>query len=181
MRDRRVAHHDRTCDAARALLSMNRMARPNSPDVERERYGGESGRRFQEHSTAWVHGDGTDDPGLDDEPVDELVERLGREMGAAVNRAPASEHDMLRDYASALVRENTAANTPQATRPTRRARLSFFATAVWLVVAGVVFSLIFPPAGIVCFLMAGVAAVLAAVVGKGEVRSEPTSTPRDAA
>jgi hypothetical protein len=29
--------------------------------------------------------------------------------------------------------------------------------------------------------MAGVAAVLAAVIGKGEVRSEPTSTPRDAA
>jgi hypothetical protein len=154
------------------------MARPNSPDIERERYGGESGQRFQEHSTAWVHGDEAHDHDLDDEPVDELVERLGREMGAAVNRAPASEHEMLRDYASALVRENTAANTP---RPTRRARLSFFATAVWLGVAGMALSLVFPPAAIVCLLMAGVAGVLAVVIGKGEVQPEDTSTPRDAA
>jgi hypothetical protein len=135
---------------------MNRMARPNSPDVERERYGGESGRRFQEHSTAWVHGDGTDDPGLDDEPVDELVERLGREMGAAVNRgAGVRARHAARLCERAGSREHGGETPRRRTRPTRRARLSFFATAVWLVVAGVVFSLIFPPAGIVCFLYGG--------------------------
>jgi hypothetical protein len=41
-----------------------------------------------------------------------------------------------------------------------------------------VLSFVLPPAGIVCFLMAGVAAVLAAILGPGEVKPERSATLR---
>jgi uncharacterized membrane protein len=59
----------------------------------------------------------------------------------------------------------------------RRARLSFFAVAVWLAVAGAVLVFLLPAAGFVCFLLAGLSAVLAAILGPGEARTERSAAP----
>ena len=99
-------------------------------------------------------------------------------MSEAVNRAPMDERDELRTYATELVREDTSSSVSRL--PTRRARLSFFAVAVWLAIAGAVLSFFLPSAGIVCFFMAGVSAVLAAILGPGEAQPEPTTdSPND--
>ena len=113
--------------------------------------------------------------------IDEVVERLSRDMSEAVNRAPFDDRDELRTYASELVREDTSAPRAEPRRPTRRARLSFFAVAVWLAAAGALLSFLVPAAGIVCFLMAGVAAVLALILGTGEATPEPTTDSSDSA
>ncbi len=112
--------------------------------------------------------------------IDEVVERLSRDMSAAVNRAPDEDRDELRDYAADLVREDTAPRAAQR-GPTPRATLSFFALAVWLAIAGAVLSFLLPPVGVVCFVMAGLAAVLAAVLGRREPRPERSAQPGDVA
>jgi len=110
----------------------------------------------------------------EEESYDHRVERLSRELSEAVNAAPDEDHATLRDYANELVREDTAPVSAKS-GPTRRARLSFFALAVWLVVIGAVLGILVPPAGVVCLLMAGLSGVLAALFGRGEVRNEPTT------
>jgi len=139
-----------------ALHHDSDSARPR-----RDLYGGEAGRRFQDHSEQWIG----DDPRRPDDAIsiDEVIQRLSRDMSDAVYRSPTDERDDLRTYATRARR-----------RPTRRTRLSFFAVAVWLAIAGAVLSFFLPSAGIVCFFMAGVAAVLAAIIGPGEVQPEPT-------
>jgi hypothetical protein len=104
----------------------------------------------------------------DDVSIDEVVERLSRDISEAVNRAPLEERDELRTYASEIVREDTAPPGAEVRPPVRRARLSFFAVAAWLAIAGGILAVLVPPAGIVCFLMAGVAAVLAVIIGPGD-------------
>jgi hypothetical protein len=148
-----------------ALHHDSDSARPR-----RDLYGGEAGRRFQDHSEQWID----DDPTRPDDAIsiDEVIQRLSRDMSDAVKRAPMDERDAFRTYATELVHEDTAPSR----LPTRRARLSFFAVAVWLAVAGAVLSFLLPSAGIVCFFMAGVAAVLAAILGPGEVQPEPTTS-----
>ena len=105
----------------------------------------------------------------DDVSIDEVVERLSRDISDAVNRAPFDERDELRSYASEIVREDTAPPGVETRPPARRAKLSFFAVAVWLAVAGAVLAVFIPPAGVVCFLMAGIAALLGAILGPGDV------------
>ena len=124
------------------------------------------------------------DPALDDDVVrpddvsiDEVVERLSRDISDAVNRAPFDERDELRSYASEIVREDTAPSAATPRSPARRARLSFFAVAVWLAIAGAVVSFFIPPAGVVCFLMSGVAAVLAVILGPGDGIGSRATTP----
>src|SRR5262245_57580656 len=74
-----------------------------------------------------------DVPRPDDVSIDEVVERLSRDISDAVNRAPLEERDELRTYASEIVREDTAPPGIAARPPAaRHARLSFFAVAVWL-------------------------------------------------
>ena len=156
--------------------------RPDPANARRERDGGVAGGRFPERSERGRKGNGlvaaetADDVTRPDDAIsiDEVVERLSRDLSDAVNRAPTDERDELRSYASELVREDTAPGGSHGRLPTRRARLSFFAVAVWLAVAGVVLAFLVPPAGFVCFLLAGVAAVLAAILGPGEVRPEPS-------
>jgi hypothetical protein len=163
----------------------------NSTRPRRDQYGGEAGRRFQDHSEEWIdEHDGVTrrhDPGFVDDDatrpddaisIDEVIQRLSRDMSDAVNRAPMDERDELRTYATELVREDTSSSVSRL--PTRRARLSFFAVAVWLALAGAVLSFLLPSAGIVCFFMAGVSAVLAAILGPGEAQPEPTTdSPND--
>ena len=158
-------------------------SRPVSPsNASRERYGNEAGRRIQDRTERWLDehevpgtpGD-SDDPRRADDAVsiDEVIERLSRDMSDAVERAPAGERDEIRSYATELIREDTAPH--QSRLPNRRARLSFFAVAVWLALAGLLLTFLFPQAAIVCFLMAGVSGVLAAVLGPGEPRRERTA------
>jgi hypothetical protein len=104
----------------------------------------------------------------DDVSIDEVVERLSRDISDAVNRAPLDERDELRSYASEIVREDTAPPGAEARPPAKRARLSFFAVAVWLAVAGLVLAVLIPPAGLVCLFMAGVSVVLALILGPGD-------------
>jgi hypothetical protein len=119
----------------------------------------------------------------DDVSIDEVVERLSRDISDAVNRAPFDERDELRSYASEIVREDTAPPGVEARPPARRAKLSFFAVAVWLAVAGAVLMAFIPPAGVVCFLMAGIAGLLAVILGPGDGSARSTDSadpPRDA-
>jgi hypothetical protein len=116
----------------------------------------------------------------DDVSIDEVVERLSRDISDAVNRAPFDERDELRSYASEIVREDTAPPRVEARPPARRERLSFFAVAVWLAVAGAVLAVVLPPAGIICFLMAGVAAVLAVILGPADALVDRTAAARRA-
>jgi hypothetical protein len=104
----------------------------------------------------------------DDVSIDEVVERLSRDISDAVNRAPFDERDELRSYAREIVREDTAPPGVESGSPARGTRLSFFAVAVWLAVAGAVLAFLIPSAGIVCFVMAGIAAVLALILGPGD-------------
>jgi hypothetical protein len=104
----------------------------------------------------------------DDVSIDEVVERLSRNISEAVNRAPLDERDELRTYASEIVREDTAPPGAEVRPPMRRAKLSFFAVAAWLAVAGGILAILMPPAGIVCFVMAGIAAVMAVILGPGD-------------
>jgi hypothetical protein len=149
-------------------------------NVRRERHGGAAGRRFQERSEGWVdtHDAGEpDDLGRpDDAPaIDVVVERLSRDLTDAVRREGAARRAGNGSYAEDIIREDTATPGAPPSPPTRRARLSFFSVAVWLAIAGAVLAFIVPPASLVCFVMAGLAAVLAALLGPGEVRSEPTA------
>jgi hypothetical protein len=86
----------------------------------------------------------------DDVSIDEVVERLSRDISDAVNRAPFDERNELRSYASEIVREDTAPPGVDARLPARGSRLSFFAVAVALAVAGAVLAVVIPPTGIVC-------------------------------
>src|SRR5262245_31782563 len=89
-------------------------SRPAPPsNVPRERYGNEAGRRIQDRTEQWLDDHDvpstptdTDDPRRADDAVsiDEVIERLSRDMSDAVKRAPANERDELRSYASELVR-----------------------------------------------------------------------------
>jgi hypothetical protein len=118
----------------------------------------------------------------DEVSIDEVVERLSRDISDAVNRVPFDESHELRSYASDLVREDAAPRAVHAAPPVRRARLSFFVIAVWLAIAGAALAFVLPPAGIVCFVMAAVAAVLAAIVGPGDAvgsRATTSSSPPD--
>jgi hypothetical protein len=174
------------------LLTILGMARQLDPSTNRERRDGgrpfpspvdRRGRRVM--PSRYPNGDldrVRDDATRPDDAIsiDEVVERLSRDMSEAVNRAPFDDRDELRSYASALIREDTSAPRADLQRPTRRARLSFFAVAVWLAVAGAMLSFLVPAAGVVCFVMAGVAAVLALIVGTGEAVPEPTTdAPRE--
>ena len=113
----------------------------------------------------------------DEVSIDEVVERLSRDISDAVNRVPFDERHELRSYASELVREDTAPRGVHPAPPARRARLSFFAIAVWLAIAGAVLAFVLPPAGIVCFVMAAVVAVLAVIVGPGDSVGSRATTP----
>lgn len=149
------------------------MARGES--TESERYGGTSGRHFQEHSTSWVRRD----PSVpDEEPVDDLVERLGQEIGSASGRTSTPGRE-LHQHASELVHENAAANPATSAPPTGRARGAFVAMAVFLALGGIALLLFSSAAGIVCILMAGVAAAAAAALGRHEVLPEATSAAPD--
>lgn len=118
----------------------------------------------------------------DEVSIDEVVERLSRDISDAVNRVPFDDRHELRSYASDIVREGVAPRGVATAPPARRARLSFFAIAAWLAVAGAVLAFVLPPAGIVCFVMAGVAAVLAVIIGPGDSiggRATTSSGPPD--
>jgi hypothetical protein len=151
-------------------------SRLDSSTLHRKRYGqaparplpplGDRRRRGPSHPTSAVPDDDVVRP--DDVSIDEVVERLGRDISDAVNRAPLDERDELRSYASEIVREDTAPPGVEAHPPARGSRMSFFAVAVWLAVAGAVLAVLIPPAGIVCFLMAAIAAVLAVILGPGD-------------
>ena len=151
----------------------------NHTDIhgENERYGGEAGRRNQVHTTDWVRGrgvgalstrtdvDDADAVRADDAiSIDEVVERLSRDMAAAVHRATDGERDELREYEQTLHHEER--NAPAHPRsPARRARITFFQLAFWLAAAGLILTFVMPAAGIVCLVMAGIAGLLAAFLG----------------
>jgi hypothetical protein len=165
------------------------MATRSDPANARRERSAVVGRRTEGRSDLpLAGGDGFAPPDESDEAtrpedavsIDEVVERLSRDLSAAVNRAPTDERDELRTYAAELLREDTAPAGSHGRSPTRRARLSFFAVAVWLAVAGVVLAFLLPPAAFVCFLLAGVAALLAAILGPGEVRPERSAEPDSA-
>jgi hypothetical protein len=121
-------------------------------------------------------GDRDDAARPDDAPsIEPVVERLSRDMADAVDHARADRSGGPSSYASDVVREDRAIPGAPPSAPTRRARLTFFTVAVWLAVAGAVLSFLVPPAGLVCFVMAGLAAVLAAILGPREVRPERTA------
>jgi len=156
------------------------MAYRSDSEIHDERHG-EAGRHAHLH---WVRGghsatrpmgtpiDADDAVRADDAiSIDEVVERLSRDMAAAVNRAAAGERDELRDYASMLAREQTE-TAPRPRSPTKRARLTLFSLAMWLVAAGLVLAFLLPPAGIVCLLMACLAGVMGAIVGSGDPKPE---------
>ena len=155
------------------------MAYRTESDVHGERYGGEAGRRNQEHTTQWVRGrdvmrpipppvDDADTAHADDAiSIDEVVERLSRDMEAAVHRAAEGERDELREYEQQLHREQSEAPT-RPRSPARRARSTFFAIALWLAAAGVLLTFLLPAAGIVCLVMAGISVILAAVLGPAD-------------
>jgi hypothetical protein len=104
----------------------------------------------------------------DDVSIDEVVERLSRDISDAVNRAPFDGRDELRSYASEIVREDTAPPRVEARSPARGSRLSFFAVAVWLAVAGALLAIVIPLAGIACFIIAGIAMVLGVILGPAD-------------
>lgn len=138
------------------------MARTPEPNVHGEGYGGTAGRRFQEHSEEWIDRHPEATAGVDDDD--------------AADRAP--RRDSLAAVPIEIVREERASHTgPAPSPPTRRARLTVFAVAVWLAVAGAVLSFLLPLAGLVCFIMAGLAAVVAAILGPGEAQPERTAEP----
>jgi hypothetical protein len=155
------------------------MAYRSESDVHSERYGGEAGRRNQVHTTHWVRGrDATRPilPPVDDDDtahaddavsIDEVVERLSRDMEDAVHRAAEGERDELREYEVQLHHEQGQASTHPRS-PAKRARITFFSIALWLAAAGVLFTFLLPAAGIVCLVMAGIAGILAALIGPGD-------------
>jgi hypothetical protein len=154
----------------------------NHTDIHDERYGAEAGRRDQAHRTQWVRGRGreatrplltpvdADDADAlhadDAVSIDEVVERLSREMAAAVHRAAAGERDELHEYEMQLHQEEQTTTHPRS--PAKRARITFFSIALWLAAAGVLLTFLLPSAGIVCMVMAGLAGILAAVLGPGD-------------
>jgi hypothetical protein len=149
------------------------MANRTEIDDHGERYGGEAGRLNQVHTTRWVRGapadaDDADAVHADDAAsIDEVVERLSRDMADAVHRAAEGERDELREYEQQLHHEQSEASTHPRS-PAKRARIAFFSIALWLAAAGVLFTFLLPAAGIVCLVMAGIAGILAAVLGPGD-------------
>jgi hypothetical protein len=152
------------------------MAHRTESDVHSERYGGEAGRRNQAHTTQWVRGpdaihpmplvDDDDTAHADDAiSIDEVVDRLSRDMEAAVHRAADGERDELHEYEMQLHNEQREAASTHPRSPARRARITFFSIALWLAAAGVLFTFLMPAAGIVCLVMAGIAGILAALLG----------------
>jgi hypothetical protein len=159
--------------------------RLENSDVHSERYGGEAGRRNQAHTIQWVRGRGrdatrpvltpvdADDTAHADDaiPIEEVVERLSRDMAAAVHRAAEGERDELFEYEQQLHREQHEASTHPRS-PAKRARITFFSIALWLAAAGVLFTFLLPAAGVVCLVMAGLAGILAAVLGPDDAKPE---------
>ena len=152
--------------------------RLETSDVHSERYGGEAGRRNQAHTIQWVRGRGrdaltpvdADDAAHADDaiPIEEVVERVSRDMAAAVHRAAEGERDELHEYEQQLHREQRETSSTHPRSPAKRARITFFSIALWFVVAGVVLTFLLPAAGIVCLVMAGIAGILAATLGPGD-------------
>jgi hypothetical protein len=153
------------------------MAHRTESDVHGGRYG-EAGHRGRLHAVnggapAFLTPMDADDAVHADDAIslDEVVERLSRDMTEAVHRAAEGERDELREYASTLAREQTEAS-PRPRSPAKRARITFVSLALWLAAAGLVLMFVLPPAGIVCMLMAALAATMAAVMGPGDARPE---------
>jgi hypothetical protein len=168
--------------AGTCLAANVGMARTPPTNIRRERYGGAAGRRFQDRSQDWIdrHPDAAE--GLDadragDEPaIDEVVERLSRDLTDTVDEARRDGRESLASAPIEIAREDAAPHDgPAPSPPTRRARLTFFGVAVWLAVAGAALAFVLPWAGLVCFVMAGLAAVVAAILGPGEPRPERTA------
>jgi hypothetical protein len=153
------------------------MAHRTESDVHGGRYG-EAGHRGRLHAVnggapAFLTPMDADDAVHADDAIslDEVVERLSRDMAEAVHRAADGERDDLREYANTLAREQTeASRRPRS--PAKRARITFFSLAAWLAAAGFALMFLLPPAGIVCVLMAVIAGIMAAVVGPRDARPE---------
>jgi hypothetical protein len=157
----------------------------NHTDIHDERYG-EAGRRNQQNTTEWVRGRGTTRPLLtpvdaddaeavhadDAISIDEVVERLSRDMAAAVRRAAEGKRDELHEYEVQMHHEQHEAASTHPRSPAKRARITLFSIALWLAVAGVLLTFVLPAAGIVCLVMAGLAGIVAAVLGPGDDRPE---------
>jgi Flp pilus assembly protein TadB len=155
--------------------------RPDSSDVHGARYGAGAGRRNQTHTAAWVRGRGHDRirpvPQAEDDDtahavdavsIDEVVERLSREMDEAVHRAADGERDELREYEHQVLREQQTGPSRRPVSPANRARNVFLMLGTFLAIAGIALMLVMPPAGIVCLVMAGIAAVMGAVLRPGD-------------
>jgi hypothetical protein len=81
--------------------------------------------------------------------------------------------------ADAIVREDAApSDGPAPSPPMRRARLTAFAVAGWLAVAGMVLAFVMPWAGLTCFIVAGLVAVVAVILDRDEARPERTADPK---
>jgi fatty acid desaturase len=88
-----------------------------------------------------------------------------------VHRAAEGERDELGEYEQQLRHEqSTAPAHPRS--PARRARITFFQIALWLAAAGVLLTFLMPAAGVVCLVMAGLAGILAAVLGPGDANPD---------
>jgi hypothetical protein len=157
--------------------------RLENSDVHSERYGGEAGRRNQAHTIQWVRGRDATRPVLtpvdadatahadDAIPIEEVVERVSRDMEAAVHRAAEGERDELHEYEQQLHREQRETSTHPRS-PAKRARVTFFSIALWLAAAGVLLTFLLPAAGVVCLVMAGLAGIFAAVLGPRDARPD---------
>jgi len=137
------------------------------------RDGDEAGRRNHVHTTRWLRGHGgteDDDTAHADDAIsiDEVIDRLSRDMEAAVHRAADGERDELHEYEIQLHHDQHEAASTHPRSPAKRARITFFSIALWLAAAGVVLTFLLPAAGIVCLVMAGLAGILAAVLGSGD-------------
>ena len=155
------------------------MAYPTESDVHGERYAGKAGRRSRTHITQRLHGRDAARPvtPVDDEDmahaddavsIDEVVERLSRDMEDAVHRAVDGAGDELQEYEMQLHHEQRETASTHPRSPAKRARITFFSIALWLAAAGVLLTFLLPAAGIVCLVMAGIAGILAAVLGPGD-------------
>jgi hypothetical protein len=157
------------------------MAYRTESDAHGERYGGEAGRRHHVHTTRWMHDAiEMDDVAHADDAIsiDEVVERLANEMTDAVHRAAEGEHDELRDFERQfvherqLVHEQQTGTTGAPASPAARARNTFLWLAMGLAIGGIALMFVLPPAGIVCFIMAGIVGALGFVLRPRDERPE---------